>query len=552
MPDSDLQTPVLIAGAGPVGLVVALELGLRGVGCMVLNDRPDTARHPKANAIGARSMEHFRRLGLTQRLRGDGLDDDHPTDVAYFTSLTGIELGRLHMPSRADALRQASAGDGAWAGPEPPHRCSQIFLERRLKQRAEEMPSIDLRFGWRLDTYRDEGDRVIAEAEEVATGRRVTIAADYLVGCDGGGSAVRKQAGIELEGETGVVRPFMGGSMFAAYFRARPDPAWLRVGRSWQYWVFHPEFRALLIHVDSTDHFLIHTILPEGATADSIDARALAHKAANAEFPLEVISTVPWVAGYSLVAQRYGAGRVMLAGDSAHLFTPTGGLGMNTGIDDAVNLGWKLAAQCQGWAGPGLPPSYEAERRPIGIRNVDFARGFASSVGTAPVTGEIERDTPEGREERATLGKRLSDHAFNEFIIPGIQFGLRYDSSPVVAHDGTVGPPDEPNGYTPSASPGFRAPHAWLADGEALYDRLGPGFTLLRLGGSNADVAALEQAAADRGVPLQTVDVPGDEIRDLYERDLVLVRPDQHVAWRGDSAPADCLALIDLVRGAGT
>lgn len=551
MSDESLRVPVLIAGGGPVGLVVALELGTRGVGCMVLNDQPTTAQHPKANAISARSMEHFRRLGLAGSLRAAGLDDDHPTDVAYFTGLTGLELGRLHMPSRAEALRQARDGEGPWPSPEPPHRCSQIFLEQALQRRSAGLSEIDLRFGWRLVSFTEEAGGVRAAAVEVATGRTIEVEADYLVGCDGGGSMVRKTLGIEFEGESGVVRPFMGGSMFAVYFKAKVDPFWLSVKRSWQYWVINPDIRALLIHVDSDDLFVIHTAIAEGTDPASIDAQRLIQKVAGTEFPVDVISSVPWTAGYSLVAERYAAGRVFLAGDAVHLFTPTGGMGMNTGVDDAVNLGWKLAAVCRGWADPALLDSYEAERRSIGIRNVGFARGFATSVGTVPVSRDIEDDTPDARAERAALRQRLEDHAYSEFIIPGIQFGLRYDGSPIVAGDAEAVPPDLPNSYTPSARAGSRAPHAWLPDRRALFDLLGPGYSLLRLGGSRADATDLMDAAKRRQVPLDVVDVAGDETRDLYGRDLVLIRPDQHVAWRGNAPPDDSAALIDLVRGAG-
>ncbi len=546
---TELQTSVLIVGGGPVGLVVAIELGRRGIPCLVLNDATETARHPKANAIGARTMEHFRRLGVAAPIRAAGLDDDHPTDVAYFTSLTGIELARLQMPNRVEALRRARAGEGPWPTAEPPHRCSQIFLERALYERAAGLASVDLRFGWRFLAFREAADHVVGEAEEVATGRRIAVRARYLAGCDGGASAVRRQLGIEYQGERGVVRAMMGGSMNSCFFRVKPDPRWLSVGRSWQYWVVRPDIRALLIHVDSRDQWLTQIRVPDEIDRKAADPRELVSRAARVDVPIEIISTVPWLAGHSLVAPSYGGGRVWLAGDSCHLFTPTGGLGMNTGVDDAVNLGWKLAALCQGWGGNGLLPSYEAERRPVGIRNVEYARSMADSIGHAPVTDAIDADSVAGRAERASLGARLADHAFREFIIPGIQLGLRYDASPAIVADGAGYPPDTATECTQAANPGMRAPHLWLGE-TPIHDRFGPEFTLLKLG--RADPAPLQEAAAARGVPLALVEIEDARARDLYDADLVLVRPDQHVAWRADASPADPLRLIDVVRGAAS
>jgi len=540
------KTSVLIAGGGPVGLVIAIELGRRGIDCVLVNDMPGTATHPKANAIGARSMEHFRRIGVAAPIRAAGLDDGHPTDVAYFTSLTGYELARLHLPNRKEALAASRSGQGPWgASPEPPHRCSQIFLERALHARSVEFPTVTLRFGWRHLSFREEKDGVVGTVEDVATGQREDIHARFLIGCDGGASVVRRQLGIHYEGEHGISRPMMGGSMHSAYFRARLDPSWLSVGRSWQYWCFNADVRALIVHVDSHEHFLAQIRVPDGIDHRSVDSRALLHFAARKDFPLEILSTQPWLAGHALVAQSYGGGRVWLAGDSAHLFTPTGGLGMNTGVDDAVNLAWKLAAVIRGWGGPRLVPSYEAERRPMGARNIAFARDYAISIGDVPITPEIEKDTAAGRAERAAVGPRLAEHAFREFVIPGVQLGLRYLDSPIIAPDGTTPPADTPNIYTPSAAPGLRAPHLWLGEA-ALYDRLGLDFTLLRMGG--ADGAAIVAAAELRGMPLKILDVPG--ARALYEADLALIRPDQHVAWRGNAPPSDAVAFIDRVRGA--
>ena len=544
-----VRADVVIAGGGPVGLVLALELGLRGVRCILLNDQPTTARHPKANAVSSRTMEHLRRLGVARRLRARGLDDDHPTDVSYFTRLTGYEIGRLPQPSRAEAMRRARAGEGDWASPEPPHRVSQIFLEDELKRRVDEIAAIESRFGWRLEEFADRGDHVTALARQLDGDGELMIEADFLIGCDGANSLVRRSLGIEYEGDSGIVRPMMGGPMYATYFEVDPDPPWLPEQKAWQYWTVNPESRALLIHVDSHDKFVFHCALPEAAGGAPVDPVKLIHRAVGAEFPVRIISSVNWTAGYSLITDRYRDNRVFLTGDAAHLFTPTGGMGMNTGVDDAVNLGWKLAAVVQGWGGDTLLDSYEAERRPIGIRNLDFARQFADSVGTVAISDAVEAATKEAEAERAALRDRFERHGFFEFIIPGIFLGLNYAASSVIAYDGTSPPDEHPNRYTPNACPGSRAPHTWLGE-DALFDRLGGGFTLLRLGDAALGASALEAAAARCGLPLAVLDVCDRGLRETYGSRLALIRPDQHVAWRCDHLPSDCDALIATIRGA--
>lgn len=529
------DTQVLIAGGGPAGLVLALELGARGVACVLLNDAPHTAQHPKANAVSSRTMEHMRRHGLSARLRDRGLDHDHPTDLTYFTHLTGHEIGRFRQPSRKEALAEARAGTGAWASAEPPLRCSQIFLEEEMKRGVDALASVDVRFGWKLTGFEDLGPNVTAVIENAETGESGTVTARYLVGCDGGNSLVRKSLGIELEGESGVVRPMMGGPMYAAYFRATEEPDWLPERRAWQYWTHTPDMRALMVHVDSDRLFLFHFAMRKGV--DGSDPTALIHRAVGREFALEIISSVNWNAGYSLVAQNYRKGNVFIAGDAVHLFTPTGGMGMNTGVDDVANLGWKLAAVLRGEGGEALLESYEAERRPIGVRNVNFARGFADSVGNVEISENVSADTPEAEAERARLKAHFEHHAAFEFVIPGAFLGLRYENSPVIAYDGTEPPPDHPNDYTPNAIPGSRAPHVWLGD-TALYDRLGPEFTLLRFGGVTGDL----------GPAIPVLDLDDATVRALYGADYVLIRPDQHVAWRGNEI-GDAAALVDTVWG---
>ena len=545
-PAETRRVSVVVAGGGPVGMVAAIELGRRGIRCALLNDGPTTATHPKANAISSRTMEHLRRLGLAEAVRARGLDDDHPTDLAYFTRLTGHEIGRYEQPSRRRALAEAAAGTGRWASPEPPHRCSQLFLEAELKKAVDARPSVEVRFGWRMEEFHDRGDGVTALARRGDGSAEIVYEASYLIGCDGAGSDVRAALGVELMGESGAIRPMMGGPMYATYFEADPHPGWLAQRPAWQYWILNPEIRALFIPVDGKNKFLFIAALGAG-DGGMRDPTAMIHRAAGAKFPLRVISALNWTAGYALVAERYRRGRVFLAGDAAHLFTPTGGMGMNTGIDDAVNLAWKLAATIAGWGGRRLIDSYQAERRPIAERNTAFASRFADSIGRMPVGAAVEEDSAAGRAARAALKPLVEDHAHFEFTIPGIFLGLSYAGSPIVAGDGTAPAPDDPNEYTPNARPGARAPHARLADG-ALHDALGPEFTLLRFGGAS-DPAPLFAAARSRGLPLASTAVDDAAARTIYGADLVLIRPDHHVAWRGDRLPRDCGSLLDRVRG---
>jgi 2-polyprenyl-6-methoxyphenol hydroxylase-like FAD-dependent oxidoreductase len=546
---SSFDTQVLIVGGGPVGLTVALELARHGVRCILVNDQRETALHPKANAINARSMEHFRRHGISTKIRAAGLPADYPTDVTYVTRLTGFEMARLSMPTSSDAVDQAKAGSGPYDCAEPPHRCNQMYLEAILHEATVAHALIDVRFGHRLEAFGDVDGGVIATVRNLANDQVYDVCADYLVGADGGRSYVRRQLGVRYEGEGGVVRQMMGGAMLATYFRAPRDRTWLQIAPSWQYWIVSPDLRALLLSVDGGDQFVLLSRIPDGADVDTIDDVELISRAAGVPVEAEIILRQPWTAGHALLAQSFGRDRVWLAGDAAHLFTPTGGLGMNTGIDDGVNLAWKLAAAVNGWGGPNLIATYETDRRPIGERNLAFAKSFAESIGTFDVSAEVERGSAAGQTERQRLGAHLADHGWREFIIPGIVLGVRYEGSPIIWPDGTPPTSDDPYNYIPTARPGSRAPHVWLDDGSALCDHFGAGFTLLRLA-MDTPVDDLLLAAHERGVPVIVFAPGSDVVRERYEADLALVGPDGHVVWRGNETPTDCGALIDRIRGA--
>ena len=541
-----IATDVLVAGGGPCGLMLANELGRRGIATLLVDPKPGTAFNPQANATQARTMEHFRRLGFAQEIRSQGLPADHPTDIAYFTRFTGHELARLTLPTAAEAVRNVKTMAGSWSAAELPHRVSQKFVEGTLRRHAEMFTSNDLRYGWKLVSFEDAGDHVEAVVQPVDGGEPARVRARYLVGADGPRSMVRSALGIAWSGHSGVRRDFMGGTMFAVYLRA---PDFYRVfphARAWMYVAVNHERRGFIASVDGRTEFAFHAAVHPDEDAETwteTDARRVFAQAVGCEIPIEILSIGTWKAGHSLVAASFQRGRVFIAGDAAHLFTPTGGLGYNTAVEDAVNLGWKLASVIRGSSRPALLDSYEVERRPLAQRNTAYARRFADSVGLFAAQPALEEPGPQGDAARQEAARYLNAHVRLEFNIPGVTFGGRYDGSPLIVPDGMQPPPDEANVYVPTACPGGRPPHAWLGDGRSLFDTFGPEWTLLVL--EAVDVAPFERAAAQMRLELKVVRPEVPELRALYAAPLVLIRPDQMVAWRGASA-SDAAHILRL------
>lgn len=549
------KVPVVIVGGGPVGLMLALFLDYHGIPCTILNDAPCPYELPRGSTHNARTMEHYRRLGLADTIRELGLPADHPTDVAYFTRYSAFELARIPMPS-ADAKRQAVAHAPVTGQfPEPLHRANQMYVERVLFDRARSRPGIAVRYGWRVTGLRQDDDRVIVSAEHTRDGTTRSWQARYAVGCDGGRSVVRAAIGARYSGSGPIDQEVLGRRASAVYLRI-PElyPRYLARRRAWGYWAVNHELIINLISLNGSDEFFLLTSSVDPDNADPEQVGDLVRRAVGSPVGVRVLDRRSWTPGLALVADRFADRRILLAGDAAHLFTPTGGFGMNTGVDDAANLSWKIAARLAGWGGGELLPSYELERRPIAERNTAAARTLNLNLGDINPTDVLEDGCREGQEQRARTGRLLGAYA-EQFASVGVQLGARYDRSPVIARDGADPPPDSPVAYTPSSVPGGRAPHAWIGDGrergDSLYDRLGPGFTLLRLGPRPPDGGAFAAATAAAGVPLAVLPVPDPAVRDLYERDLALIRPDQHVAWRGNRPPDDPGELLARVTGGG-
>jgi hypothetical protein len=393
-----------------------------------------------------------------------------------------------------------------------------------------------LRYGWALKHFSQTEAGVQAVVTPVAGGADVTVHAAYLVGADGARSAVRHQLGIAWGGTTGIKRDFMGGKMFAVYLRAPDFDKAFPHRKAWMYVTVNAQRRAFMASVDGGSEFAFHAAVHEGEDADAwtpADAQRIFNQAMGQDIPIEVLSVGTWMAGHALVANAFQQGRVFIGGDAAHLFTPTGGLGYNTAVEDAVNLGWKLASVVRGIAPARLLDTYAQERMPLAHRNTAYARQFADSVGLFAATPELEEASERGERTRQMASEHLNGHVRLEFNIPGVTFGARYDGSAIVVADGSTPPPDAANSYQPSACPGGRPPHAWLADGRSLYDTFHSEWTLLQLGPQPLDASAFLAAASQLGMDVKPVLHSDPELLALYEAPWVLIRPDQVVAWRG-------------------
>jgi 2-polyprenyl-6-methoxyphenol hydroxylase-like FAD-dependent oxidoreductase len=548
-------TPIAIIGGGPVGLLLALFLDRHGVESTVFNTERSVPAEPRGSTHGARTMEHYRRLGLASRIRGLGLPGGHGAGISFFTRYGGHLLAYLPWPG-ADEVRAAVAvAERTDQVPEPMHRANQMYVERLLWAQARTRPRITLRYGHQVTAIGEAPDHVtVVERGAHGTDAREHHAwrALFAVGCDGGRSLVRRSLGISYIGDGSLDQDVLGRRATAAHLRIpRLYDGFLRGRAGWSNWVINAELALNLIALNGKDEFFLLTSSVEPDDGPIVD---LVRRAAGAPVAVEVVSRRAWTPGAALVAERFGTGRIWLAGDAAHLFTPNGGFGMNTGIDDAANLAWKLAAAVQGWAGAGLLASYEAERRPVALRNTAAARELNIGLGSIERPEGLEAGTSEGAAAREKIAKQLTEYGLRTMETLGVQLGARYDASPVIDASGDTPPPDSFTAYTPSGVPGGRAPHLWLdddhGDGGSLFDRFGAGFTLLRLGADRQDTSRMEAAGRARGIPLSVLRVPDPAAGDLYGRDLVLIRPDQHVAWRGDRPPRDPDALWARVTGA--
>lgn len=532
------QTSVLIVGGGPVGLALAADLGRRGVRCMLVEQHGPHLRSARIMMISVRTMEMCRSFGIVDKVRNWGFPADYPHDNVWVTNLNGYLLAHVPMLSLGESKPSAYS-------PEFQVHCSQTYLEPIFEELAASFPSITIRHNVCFEALAQDGEGVTVQLENKETGKRETVRTDYVVGCDGYSSSVRQALGIRMRGQD-----FIDYSI-SIEFLCDDLPALHNQGKALRYVFIGPEGTwGSMMAVDGRKRWrvLLYGINEDPST---IDVHGVIRRMVGRDFDYTLDSAKPWVRR-GVIADSFQDGRVFLAGDSAHTHLPNGGFGMNTGLGDAINLGWKLAGVVDGWADPAMLDSYDTERRPVCHRAMEEALSEFKRFTASPSNPHIEAPTHKGEDARKVVANVIQSsydkaRGWDRF---GIHLGHIYHPSPIVVSDGTPLPEDDTFDYAPTSFPGARAPHAWLADGKSTLDLFGMGHVLLTFGGSKPDVSALTQAAAARGLALTADHVDSAEIAKLYGAAFVLVRPDGHVAWRGDGLPQDCLALIDRIRGA--
>jgi 2-polyprenyl-6-methoxyphenol hydroxylase-like FAD-dependent oxidoreductase len=540
----EIETQVLVVGGGPVGLAMAGDLGWRGHACVLVEQGDGTIEQAKMDGVGVRTMEFCRRWGIVNDVEHSAYNRECPQDNVYLTTLATYELGRQPLPSMRDDRPPPES-------PQKRERCPQNMFDPILQRFAAAQAGTTLRYRHRLLAFEQDADGVTSRIADSASGEQMIVRSRFLVGCDGGRSTVREGLGIGMDGKgvlTNTTNFIFRCADFNKYHDKAPGYRYMFVGATGVW--------GTIVAINGSDQWRMSIIgdAKDRPAYTEDDLRAFAHRAMGREFPLEILSILRWTR-IELVADRYGSGRVYIAGDACHLTSPTGGLGMNTGIGDAVDLSWKLSACLQGWGGPQLLASYGIERRPIAKRITQFSTGNLQIMKDVPHSDKVFADGDDGRSARAAVGQALSEGLKREWFSKNMHLGNRYVDSPVCVYTEAEDPAanqaefDDAVNYRPSTRPGCRAPHVWLADGRSTIDLFGRGFVLMSNAAVAADARNLLSTAGAMNMPLHQEAIGQADVLAAFEKRHVLVRPDGHVAWRGDALPADAAALLRTISG---
>jgi len=540
------EVSVIISGGGSVGLSLAAELGWRGIDCMVLEQSSGLNPHPRANAIANRTMEYYRRWGIDKKITDAGIPPDHPADYYWVSSLHGRQLHRISLPSFKKIREVKDPGgyvkeEHTWS-PYLKTITGQNEVEEVILNYIYTLPAVDMNFNIKLKSFEQDFQGVTCEIEHIKTGKIDKVRSQYLIACDGGKSIVREKLNIGLSGRADMAK-------FASiYFKAPDFMKCHKFGTANIYFPLNKNYAGFLLNWDGGTTFTYHLMLKDKQLWDDVDAKASIEAVLGSPTHIEIISVQPWTA-HSLVADKYHDNRVILAGDAVHLFSPTGGFGMNTGVSDAIDIAWKIQAMIEGWGGKNLIDSYFKERHSIGVRNSkEAADCFDQLYSVMQYGDELDEDSFKGESLRKKLSLNLKKQ--DKLIASsGTLLGYRYKNSPIIIPDGTPETEDNPRLYIPTARPGHRAPHIWLEESLSILDKFGKNFTLLVFKKNEEAITKFKNAANNIKFPLSIVNIEDKDAKKLYEFNFVLIRSDLMVAWRSNSLPNNPLDILNKVRG---
>ena len=540
------EVSVLISGGGSVGLSLAAELGWRNIDCMVVEQAAGLNNHPRANAVANRTMEYYRRWGIDKAITEAGIPPDHPADYYWVSSLHGRQLHRISLPPFKKIREVKDTGgyvkeEHTWS-PYLKTITGQNEVEETILNYIDTLSNINMNFNYSLESFEQDTLGVTSKVKNIKSGVIEEVRSKYLIACDGGKSMVREKLNIGLSGRADMAK------FVSIYFKAPDFMKCHKFGSANIFFPLHKDYAGFLLNWDGGTTFTYHLMLKPGQLWNEVNTKKSIEEVLGQTTDIEILSVQPWTA-HALVADKYHDKRIIMAGDAVHLFTPTGGFGMNTGVSDAIDIAWKVQAMVEGWGGAKLIDSYFEERHSIGVRNTKEAADCFDQLNSVMQYGDIlDEDSKRAEKLREKLSINLKEQ--DKLIASsGTLLGYRYNNSSIVIPDGTEETIDNPRKYIPTARPGHRAPHIWLEEGVSIYDKFNQNFTLLVFTEDLIDAKKLISKAESIALPIHLLQINDKDVLNLYLNKYVIVRPDLMVAWRSDYIPENSIDILNTIIG---